>query len=589
MATDRPIKTTERLVEEAQGLRLAPVLFAAYPREAATVVLLLVLAGLAEGLGVASILPLLQTVAGGQSAEATPLDGMVRGLFATFGLAPTLGATLVVVVLGMALKAGLTLLAMSQVGLAMARIGHQLRLALLRALLQAQWSYFTRQPVGALANAINNETNGAAAAFFSVAHLVAAALQVAVYMGLALLVSWQVTAAALLAGAVLFVALNRLVSTSRTAGKQAVRAYDSLVSRLVDGLAGIKAIKAMGQEDRLGPMLEASNEALYGAQRKLIVSKEALVALHEPLIVVFMAAGLFASAQWFPVPVDLLIMMALLFQRTVARLGKLQSAYQQLVAAQGFFAAIRRKIADAEAMAERRAGRPAPALSRGVELRDVSFAYGDKPVLRDVSLEIPAGCLTALHGPSGSGKTTLVDLVLGLASPSSGEILIDGDRLAEVDLASWRSQIGYVPQELFLFHDSVLSNVTLGDPGLSRSDAERALGQAEASGFVAALPEGLDTVVGERGSMLSGGQRQRIAIARALVRRPGLLILDEPTTALDPATEAEICQMLRRLSGEVTVLAISHQAAVVEVADVVYLMHDGRGEKVERRAAAAAQ
>jgi ATP-binding cassette subfamily C protein len=583
------LRPTERLVEEAQGLRLAPVLFAAYPREAATVVLLLVLAGLAEGLGVASILPLLQTVAGGSASDATPLDGMVRSLFAIFGLAPTLGATLVVVVLGMALKAGLTLLAMAQVGLAMARIGHRLRLTLLRALLQAKWSYFTRQPVGALANAINNETNGAAAAFFSVAHLVAAALQVVVYMGLALLVSWQVTVAALLAGAILFVALNRLVSTSRTAGKQAVRAYDSLVSRLVDGLAGIKAIKAMGQEDRLGPMLEASNEALYGAQRKLIVSKEALVALHEPLIVVFMAAGLFASAQWFPVPVDLLIMMALLFQRTVARLGKLQSAYQQLVAAQGFFAAIRRKIVDAETMAERRAGRPAPALRRGVELRDVSFAYGDKPVLREVSLFVPAGRLTALHGPSGSGKTTLADLVLGLATPQRGEILIDGAPLAEMDLASWRARIGYVPQELFLFHDSVLNNVTLGDPALNRADAERALLEAGAWDFVQSLGDGLDAVVGERGSMLSGGQRQRIAIARALVRKPDLLVLDEPTTALDPATERAICDTLASLAGRTTVLAISHQAAIAEVADCVHRFADGRVASSTRGAVEAAR
>ena len=579
-----------RLVTEAQGLRLAPVLFAAYPRESALVIALLVLAGLAEGIGVASILPLLEafTSGGAVAGSDAPLNRLIRSLFAAVNLEPTLLAMLVAVVLGMTLKAGLVLLAMSQVGLIMARVGHRLRLTFLRAMMRAQWGYFTRQPIGALANAINTESNGASAAFLAVAHLAAAALQVAVYMALAFLISWQVTAAAVLAGVVLFVALNRLVTISRRAGRQAVSAFQELISRLVDGLAGIKAIKAMGQEDRLGPMLEVSNESLYRAQRRLVVSKEALVALHEPIIVIFLALGLFAMAEWFPAPVDMLIMTALLFQRTVTRLGRLQGAYQQLVAAQGYFASISAKIADATAQAERSSGRPAPPLRHDLKLRRVNFAYGEKRVLADVSLEAPAGRLTALYGPSGSGKTTLADLVLGLTAPQSGQVLIDGEPLQELDLASWRRRIGYVPQELFLFHDTVLNNVTLGDPTLSRGEAERALRDAGAWDFVAALDGGMESIVGERGAKLSGGQRQRIAIARALVRRPRLLILDEPTTALDPSTEAEICQTLRALSGEVTILAISHQPAIVAIADVVYRMRDGRAELIEPRVAAAA-
>ena len=141
--------------------------------------------------------------------------------------------------------------------------------------------------------------------------------------------------------------------------------------------------------------------------------------------------------------------------------------------------------------------------------------------------------------------------------------------------------IGYVPQETFLFHDTVMANVTLGEPGIARADVETALRRAEAWAFVAALPDGMDTVVGERGARLSGGQRQRVAIARALVRDPALLILDEATTALDPETEAGIVATVRRLTGRLTVLSISHQPAMQDAASVVYQLDEGAAVRLE--------
>ena len=141
--------------------------------------------------------------------------------------------------------------------------------------------------------------------------------------------------------------------------------------------------------------------------------------------------------------------------------------------------------------------------------------------------------------------------------------------------------IGYVPQETFLFHDTVMANVTIGEPGISRAEAETALRRAGAWDFVAALPDGMDTVVGERGARLSGGQRQRIAIARALVRDPALLILDEATTALDPETEAGIVATVQRLTGKLTVLSISHQPAMQGAADIVYQLDNGPATRPE--------
>jgi ATP-binding cassette, subfamily C, bacterial len=192
-----------------------------------------------------------------------------------------------------------------------------------------------------------------------------------------------------------------------------------------------------------------------------------------------------------------------------------------------------------------------------------------------VALSIAAGELAVLIGPSGAGKTSIVDLLVGLVQPQVGQIWIDDVLLSDLDLKAWRCTVGYVPQETFLLHESVFVNVTLGDLALTASDVETALRAAGAWEFISALPEGMETSVGERGARLSGGQRQRIAIARALVRKPQFLILDEATASLDPDSEAAICATVRRLRGAMTILAISHQPALLEVADTVYRLDNG--------------
>jgi ATP-binding cassette, subfamily C, bacterial len=189
--------------------------------------------------------------------------------------------------------------------------------------------------------------------------------------------------------------------------------------------------------------------------------------------------------------------------------------------------------------------------------------------------------VTVITGASGSGKTTLTDLLLGFYEPQGGRVLVDGRPLSDIDLQAWRGMIGYVPQELVLFHDSVLANVTLGDPRLGEAEARAALEAAGAWDFVAALPEGVHSVVGEKGAKLSGGQRQRVALARALAGRPKLLILDEVTSALDPRTERDICRNIDALGRDMTILAITHREAWTEIADRTYRVEDGMVELVK--------
>jgi ATP-binding cassette subfamily C protein len=193
-----------------------------------------------------------------------------------------------------------------------------------------------------------------------------------------------------------------------------------------------------------------------------------------------------------------------------------------------------------------------------------------------VNLTIPARQVTAICGPSGAGKSTLADLLLGLLQPSAGRILIDGEPLAGSRLHAWRQSIGYVPQETFLFHDTVRANLLWARPEATESEVRAALRAAAAAEFVSQLPDGLDTVTGDRGVRLSGGERQRLALARAILRQPSLLVLDEATSSLDTQNEQFIQQALERLHGELTIVIIAHRLSTVRVADQIIVLKGGR-------------
>jgi ATP-binding cassette subfamily C protein len=292
--------------------------------------------------------------------------------------------------------------------------------------------------------------------------------------------------------------------------------------------------------------------------------------------VLFVTGYLYVAVARWRMPIGSILILIFLFVQVIRGLNKIQRKYQLMVSEGSALWSIREMIDRAYAQAEPKGGSTTPSVERGIAFEQVAVDYGGPRVLEDLTLEIPAGCITAIIGGSGAGKTTLTDLLTGLIHPQAGQVRIDGVPLPELDLTRWRRMIGYVPQEILVLHDSVRVNVTLGDPDLSDADVERALREAGAWEFVSRLPEGLDTSMGERGTLFSGGQRQRIAIARALVHRPKLLILDEATAALDPASEAGVWEAVARLRGKTTVVAISHQPALAGIADRMYRIQDRR-------------
>ena len=477
------------------------------------------------------------------------------------------------------LKGVAMLLSKRQVGYTVARVATDLRLGLLRALLAARWSTFTRQPAGQVANAMATEADRASHAFSYLALIATYAIEASAYTAVALAISWRATLAAAGAAAVTLLLLSFLVRISMRAGQKQTVLLKSLLGRLTDGLGAVKLLKATGREEAVGPLLARETQRLNRQLQKRVLAREALRALQEPLLMTMLGAGLFVALVWLAMPLSSLFVMLLVFTRTLTRINSIQSKLQVLRTEESALWSIVDTIEAAEAAREPEGGGRAPSLDRGIALRDVRVAHDARAVLDGVDLECAAGEITAIVGASGSGKTTLTDLVTGLVAADAGEVLVDGTPLAELDLRAWRQGIGYVPQEMLLLNESVRTNVTFGDERLGDAEVEAALRDAGAWDFVATLPEGLDAPCGERGALFSGGQRQRIAIARALVHRPRLLILDEATAALDDASEAAVWSTVAALRGRTTVIAISHQPALTRIADRVYRLEGGRATR----------
>jgi len=584
--TKRSDDISASLAVDAGAWKMLRAFVRAYPSRSGLALLALLFAGLLDGLGLSTLLSMLSLATESEGEPSLP-EQVALDVVGFLGVEPTPLALLLLAIGLIATKAVLVLLANRQVGYTVAHVATDLRLDLLRAVMASRWRYYLSQPVGRLSNAVATEAQRASEGFRYGALMAAQLINAVIYSGIALLISWQASIAALVAGATMLLALHGLVRAAGAAGRSQTGLQRSLLSLMTDQLGAVKPLKAMGREQHLDGLLARQTEELRGALRRQVFSKEALAALQEPLLAILVGIGFFVFVVHLGMALASVVVMLFLLARVVNLLGKSQRAYQDMTVCESAYWSIREAIDAALAGRESNPGTGSPTLTRSIHFDAVSFSHdGGERLLEQQTLHIPARTLTVVVGPSGAGKTTLLDLVVALLEADEGRILIDDVPLTEIDHRKWRQMIGYVPQEALLVNDSVFRNITLGEPGLSEKDVESALRSADAWEFVAALPDGMHTLIGERGGRLSGGQRQRLALARALVHSPALLILDEVTSNLDPAAERAVLETIDHLKGQLTVLAVSHGDALLVAADQVYRMHEGR---LHREAAGARQ
>lgn len=557
--------------------------FAAAPGRALLALALTAAVGFTEGITLLLLVPLLQLAGVQVEGSLGSLASRLESVFDAAGVTPTLGAVLLVYVVLTLLQASLVRARSLADTIAVQRYTLALRERLYSAIARARWLVVSRirssDVTYALTTAIDQVDNGANNVLF----LIATAVVALVYAVVALRISPSMTGIVLATSALLLLAERARTLLGRKKGEQVTQSTAALFATASEQLGGLKTAKSYGHEERHLSLFVDIGKHVNVARLNLTRAFAALRWQMTIGSVIALSVILYLAVAVFHLPTAAILLLLFIFSRLVPRLVTLQQTFQEILSVVPALDAIEHLIADCERAPERTTGDHKSigierGIERGIELREVSFSYsGDKstPQLHSVSLEILAGRTSAIVGSSGAGKSTIADMLLGLITPDSGIVIVDGQPLDESHLKSWREQIGYVAQDTFLFNDTVRFNLDWAAPGASEREMHDALSSAAAD-FVAKLPSGLDTVIGERGVRLSGGERQRLSLARALLRHPRVLILDEATSSLDSENEERIFHAIQRLHGAMTIVIITHRLSTIRNADVIHVLDSGR-------------
>ena len=455
-------------------------------------------------------------------------------------------------------------------------------------------AWHQQQTVGATVNQVNTSINGFVAA---IAELAFKALPAACYLALALAALLQLDWRLALAVCV-FAPLPALIGM-RAAPEQTRRDrvllahWSATFGRWTEVLGGIRTVKgfAMEQAERrrfLDAVAEGNERQAQGAERDArTAALQGLSAAAARLSVAGIGAWLVLEGHG---TVGTLVAALQYVGGLFGPIQGLTNVYATVRRARVSLESVASILDAPDALADAPGARDLVVTRGEVAFEGLSFSYRDgRPVLHDVTLSVAPGETVALVGPSGCGKTTLVSLLERLHAPTAGRILVDGVDVRECTQRSLRSQVGTVMQDVHLFNDTILANITYGTPCASREQAEAAARAANAHDFIENLPEGYDTMVGERGAGLSGGQKQRIAIARALLKDPPILVLDEATSALDNESEALVQAALKRLARGRTTLVVAHRLSTVVDADRIVVLRGGQVEAIGTHAELMAQ
>ncbi len=453
----------------------------------------------------------------------------------------------------------------------------RLRAQLFAAVASANWPFLARTRGTDLSHALTTEIDRVGLATYQLLWTASTATMLAAQVIVALRVSVPLTLLAAAAAGLLVLALTPRMRRARQRGEAISAATADVHAMAIEQLAGMKTVKSQALEHASTREFAVRSDAVARAAAAAAREQADARASFDIGAALLLALILTVAVRWFGAPPASVLILVYLCARVMPRVSAVHQGLHQYGTALPSLRAVESARARCAAAREDLTSRGALLpFAREIRLADATFGYDPAvPVIHDASLSVAHGQTTALVGPSGGGKTTIADLVMGLLTPQRGSVQVDGHVLGGDAIANWRASIGYVSQDSFFFHDTIRNNLRIGYPGTTDAAIEDALRRASAD-FVFALPAGLDTVVGDRGIRLSGGERQRLALARALVRSPRLLILDEATSAIDGENEQRILDAIDALHGSLTILLITHRVWTLHRVDTIHVIEAGR-------------
>jgi ATP-binding cassette subfamily C protein len=539
-------------------------------------VFLLASSAVAEGASLLLLAPLL-TLAQGEVQlfpVSLPAPWSAEGLMTIqFGLPEALACLCVMVITHSLLGRTRSIVLSSLLG----AVVNQVRLSLFDAISRARWSYVSRQRTTDLTHLMTADVDRIQSAAFSFLMLLQALVAIVVYTAVSWLISPAMTLFAAICGGAILLLMHPVRRLAASYGSRLTERRKQQHRIVSEFLSGMKVAKSYNAEQSY--VADLSGE-LSSSQQDLTRFAQASAtgtALLQIANVVILAVFVFGAVKWFALPMTELVVLILVYMRVSPRFTAIQAAMHEMLVNAPALQAVEQMRADCLQNIEEAAGAAdGLVFEDAITLDKVTYRYGvDQGGVSGVSLTAPARSVTALVGGSGAGKSTIADLVMGLIAPEAGAVLIDGAPLDDRSRRRWRDSVAYVPQDTFLLNDTIAANLRLARPQATQAELQDALRAASADGLVNSLPDGLLTIVGERGGRLSGGERQRIALARAILRRPRLLILDEATSSLDAENRALIMQSIRGLREEMAVLLITHDPIMLKVADSIVTLEGG--------------
>lgn len=546
---------------------------------------LLLVAGLTEGIGVMLLLPLLASI-GLETGIVTnnPAASTLREILTATGIPMELASILAIFFLLILFRAVVSYWRDTYLMKMQLEFVDELGVSLHEAFGNARWSFLMKQRSSDFSHILTKDMFRIGTGTQLFLQAVVSLSLVSAYLLASFYLSPYLTLLVVMAGGILLWILRGYRQRALKLGKEQTISGQAVFASINEFLGGIKLVKSYRAESHYLNYFKRSatsqREKQLAFKRNNSFAQQGFQVGSALLLCLFF----YVAIEILAVAVSHLLVLSLIFIRLMPLLSSLQRNYEQIAHMLPAYAAAMQLRQQCLQTAETPPITITPLpFEEGIELKEVTFGYNSElPVFQQANAYFPASQTTAIMGPSGAGKSTLADMLAGLMLPDSGQIRVDNVPLTEQNLLSWRSQVAYVPQEVFLFHDTLRANMLWVEPDADEQRLWEVLELAAAQTFVTKLPQGLDTVIGERGIRLSGGERQRIALARALLRNPSLLIMDEATSALDHENEQMIRDSLNHLHGSMTIILIAHRLTTVESADQILVVQNGSVKQSEK-------
>ncbi len=535
------------------------------------------ISGFVEAVGIGTLVPIFSFVAKNGEVGNDFISQAVFRMFSYFNVSLSVYSLLGLVAGLFVAKAFLSLLFSLVNTKIMADYEKKAKEKIYKNALSANWQYLLNQKIGYLERMLFTHVSFVSRLFQQIANNILGFTSFLMYAFVAFKLASSIAFLTLGIGIAVIFVFKPLFTKTKVFADKRKKSEESINHLINENIVGIKTIKAMGVEKKVRNMAGIFFESLRDMRVKLSMYKAFGSSFVQPIGFLFISLmfAVFYSRSGFDFAVFIAVMY--LIQRIFQYVEKIQGSLYVVSESVPYVTSLMRFEEELAQHKEADEGEEDFSFNKELEVRGLKFEYeSGRGVLRGVNFNIKKGEMAGVIGPSGAGKTTIVDILLRLFAPTGGEILIDGKSIGSISIADWRRNVGYVSQDIFLKNDTIRENIIFYGDNILEDDIERAAKLANIYNFIKTLPKGFDTVVGERGVLLSAGQRQRIVLARALARKPKILILDEATSALDNESEKLIKESLDSLKGEITVIVIAHRLSTIMSADKLIALEDGK-------------